>query len=62
MEYICVLCDKIMKNGKILVQVLVNNMDLSIVRVELSEFNKLERYLVFLVILFMKIVNLLKYI
>lgn len=37
-------------------------MDLSIVRVELSEFNKLERYLVFLVILFMKIVNLLKYI
>ncbi|XP_052680033.1 uncharacterized protein LOC128160727 [Crassostrea angulata] len=61
MEHICVLCDKTMKNGKIPAQALANNMDLSTVRAELSELNKLERHLVSPVIPFMKIVNLPKH-
>nr|XP_034316629.1 uncharacterized protein LOC117686063 [Crassostrea gigas] len=60
-EHICVLCDKTMKNGKIPAQALANNMDLSTVRAELSELNKLERHLVSPVIPFMKIVNLPKH-
>ncbi|XP_052694964.1 uncharacterized protein LOC128173290 [Crassostrea angulata] len=61
MEHICVLCDKTMKNGKIPAQALANNMDLSTVRAELSELNKLERHLVSPVIPFIKIVNLPKH-